>query len=279
MRVLRPQPHGVAKSLRILQRAQQHVGIENRCIGLRKADTAGLGQLRHFGQCFSFQANCQGAERIDMRLIQFLGAVFKHLDQTGLIQHRIGVRWADQTGNAALQCRLHFRLQRGHVFVAGFTQAHRQVDQARRDHQATGVDYPVGDEACRSHTDTGDLAGHDVYIMERIDAVGRIDQVAVFNVQIHFLSFYHPVPRCRGSGCSHRQLVASLRAFFAICSPKCSSPPCGLRCQTLPAARSPPGCRRPLPTRFPRRGSSAPDASRWRPALPAPGVRWSGHSS
>ncbi len=62
--ILRPQPDRVAEGLRILQRAQQHGGVDDRLLGLRKADAAGLGQLRHLGQRLPFQADRQ-ARRAD----------------------------------------------------------------------------------------------------------------------------------------------------------------------------------------------------------------------
>ena len=50
MRVLRPQPDAVAERRRILHRAQQHLRVGQRRVGLRERDAAGLGELAHLGQ-------------------------------------------------------------------------------------------------------------------------------------------------------------------------------------------------------------------------------------
>ena len=139
----------------------------DRLLGLREADAAGFGQLGHLGQRLALQADGQRAERMHVGLVQVARAVLEHLDQARLVQHRVGVRRADQGGHAALHRRLHFRFQRGLVFVARLAQARRQVDQARRDHQAGGVDGALGLEAGGRAADAAILPSAMIQVLRR----------------------------------------------------------------------------------------------------------------
>jgi hypothetical protein len=53
-------------------------------------------------------ADGERAERIHVRLVQVARAELEHLDQAGLIQHRVGIRRAHQRGHAAGHRRGHF---------------------------------------------------------------------------------------------------------------------------------------------------------------------------
>ena len=68
------------------------------------------------------------------------GAELEHLDQAGLVEHRIGVGRADQAGDAAGDRRRQLRLEQAFVLVARLAEARAQVDQARGDDGAAGVD-------------------------------------------------------------------------------------------------------------------------------------------
>ena len=185
VRILRAQPHGVFERFRILQRAQQHVGVFDRLFSLRKADAASFSQFRHLGQGAALQAHRQRAERMHVGLVQAARAVLEHLHQARFVQHRVGVGRADQAGHAALHRRLHFGLQRGLVFVAGFAQPGRQIDQPGRDHQAGGVDGAIGNEAGRRRAGRRNHAVNDEHVAQRIDVVFRVDQTPVLDMQFH----------------------------------------------------------------------------------------------
>jgi hypothetical protein len=70
MRVLRPQPHAVAERRRVLHRAKQHAGVDQRRLGLRERDTAGFGELAHLGELDALERTRQRSDRIDVRLVE-----------------------------------------------------------------------------------------------------------------------------------------------------------------------------------------------------------------
>ncbi|MNT56802.1 hypothetical protein D3C72_1941320 [compost metagenome] len=115
-------------------------------------------------------------------LVLRLGAVFQHLHQPRLIEHGVRVGRADQARDATLQRRLQFRFQRRLVFVARLAQARGQVDQAGGNHQAGRVERGVGLEAGRGAAHGQYLAVGDKQVLQAIDAVGRVDQVAVLDM-------------------------------------------------------------------------------------------------
>ena len=182
MRILRAQPDGVAEGVRVLHRAQQHGGVFDRLFRLREADAARFRQFRHFRQRLAFQAHGQRAQRVHVGLVLRLGAVFQHFHQARLIQHRIGVGRAHQARDAALQGRLQFRFQRRLVFVARLAQARGQVDQAGGHHQAGRVKGGISRETGRGAAHGQHFAIGDKQVLQAIDAVGRVDQVAVLDM-------------------------------------------------------------------------------------------------
>ncbi len=200
------QPDTEAEGRRVLQRAHQHGGVDHRHVGLGEGDAAGLEQLGHLRQALAFQAEGEGADRIDVGAVQLLGAIAQHLDQAGLVQRRIGVGGNRQAGDTARHCRIHLGLQRGAVFEAGLAQARGEVDEAGRHHQAGGVDGALGDEAVGCAAEADDLAFGDIDVLHAIDVVGRVDHATVGNQDL-------------------------LHAPFLSCCPACSSPPCAPRCR------------------------------------------------
>ena len=169
--VLRAQPDAETEGGRVLHCAQQHLIVLQRHIGLGESDAAGVAQFRHFRELLAGQANGERADRINVRQVKRLGAMLEHFHQAGLVQRRIGVGRTGEAGDAARRRGQHFRFQRRLVFVAGFAQARRQVDQARADHQAGGVEHAVGIEAGRRLAHGGDLAGGDKQVRLRVDVV------------------------------------------------------------------------------------------------------------
>ena len=66
VRILRPQPDAIAEGRRVLHRAQQHLRVDERRVGLRERDAAGLGELAHLGQRVALRA-ARSARRPDRR--------------------------------------------------------------------------------------------------------------------------------------------------------------------------------------------------------------------
>ena len=60
------QPDAVAEGRRVLHRAQQHLRVDERRVGLRERDAAGLGELAHFGERRALRAR-PSARRSDRR--------------------------------------------------------------------------------------------------------------------------------------------------------------------------------------------------------------------
>ncbi len=202
--VLRLQPDGKAEGCRVLQRPHQHLGVHHRGMGLAEGDAAGFKQLGHFRQALAGQAHGQRAHRIDVGEIRVPRPVLEHFHQARLIERRIRVGRAGEAGHAARGGGGHLRLQGGPILETGLAQPRREVDQAGADHQAVGLDDPVGMETLGRAADAGDLAGGDEQIALRVDAVGGIDEATVPDMDFH-------------DSLTRR--------------PACSSPPCARRCR------------------------------------------------
>ena len=198
---------------------------------MRERHAAGLGELAHLRDGVALQAYRQRADRIHMRLVERARTMLEHLDQSGLVERRIGIGRAGKACDAARNRGCHFRFERRLVFESGLAQPRRSVDQTGTDDEPRRVEHPLGMPALRRIAHRGDLARGDVERRLAVDPVLRIDHSAVSDLDLH--SNYR-----RG----------------------CSSPPCAPRCRKSPAAGSPNASRRRLPNRSPRRGSSVPDA-------------------
>ena len=182
VRVLRAQPDRVAEGVCVLHGAQQHGGIFDWLFRLREADASRFRQFRHFRQRLALQAHGQRAQRVHVGLVLRLGAVFQHFHQARLIKHGVGVGRADQARDAALQGSLQFRFQGRLVFVARLAQARGQVDQAGGHHQAGSIKGGIGPETGRDAAHGQHFAIGDKQVLQAIDAVGRVDQVAVLDM-------------------------------------------------------------------------------------------------
>ena len=187
--VLRAQPSRVAKGASVLQCAVQHQGVVQRHFSLRKTHATRLGEFGHFGQRGAVQAAGERTQWEQTRLVQIARAVLQHLHQTGLVQRRVGVGQADQTGHATGHGGGHFRLQHAFVFMPRFAQAHRQIDQAGRNHQAARVDAAVGVEvgtdAAVLIAEADDATGGDGHVADAVASVGGIDDATIFDKYLH----------------------------------------------------------------------------------------------
>ena len=122
--VLWAQPHGIVKGAGVGHGALQRLNAGQWHIGLTKGDAAGFGQLGHFGQRLALEADSQRTHGEQAGFVLLFGAELEHFHQTLLVEHGVGVRQADQAGDAPGHGRSHFRLQHAFVLMAGLAQAH-----------------------------------------------------------------------------------------------------------------------------------------------------------
>ena len=115
----------------ILHGAQQNLGIDDRFMRLRKGDATGFGQTVHFRKAFTGELLGQRADRVNMGQPDGFAAPHQSLDQTGLVERRPGVRRAGQRGYAASHGCREFRFDAA--------QPYREIDEARADDTATGI--------------------------------------------------------------------------------------------------------------------------------------------
>jgi len=249
--VLRAQPHGVAEGAGVGERALQHLRVAQRHVGLAEADAAGLGELGHLGQHAAGQAARERPQREEARGLQLLGAELEHLDQAGLVEHRVGVGRAHEAGHAARDGRGHFAFEHAFMLIAGLAQPRGEVDEARRDDAARGVDGAFGLEACRNAAaDAGDLSVGDGDVGLLVDARRGVDDAAVGDVDVHasvlpvtVMAFSGNTvePASPGHWCcprqgvgeatrSARRLGASNISMLRYLR-RCSLPPSGPRCR------------------------------------------------
>ena len=121
----------------------------------------------------ALEAERQRADRVDVRLVEVLGAELEHFDQPRFVERRIGVGRTGEAGDAAGDRGVHFRFERRHVFEARLAQPRGEIDQARAHDQPARIDGAVGGEALGGVADGDDLAGGNEHILLGVDAVAR----------------------------------------------------------------------------------------------------------
>ena len=170
--ILRLQVQRQTEAGGVLHGAQQHLGIDQRPLRLRKGNTAGLMQGGQFGQFFSGQRLGECAEREDMRQAGDLAAPDEAFDRPGFIQHRLCVRRAGEGGDAAGGS--------GGEFGFDIAQAGGKIDQSRCDDTALRIDRAGrGKAAAGRLAKSGDAAVGDVDVGVFVDAVVRVDEAAI----------------------------------------------------------------------------------------------------
>ena len=227
--VLRAQPDGVAEGAGVLQGAVQHLRVDQGGVGLAEGDAAGFGQFGHFGELLASQAARERAQRQHARLVQALGSHLEHFNQARLVEHGVGVGRADQAGDAACNGCAHFAFQHAGVFVAWLAQACAQVDQARGDDAACGVQAPVGRETAGRFADGDDAACGNGDVGHFVAAAGRVNHTALFDEEFHGAAKKEGV-----AGAS--ESLFSEQVFRRRCLPRCSALPCARRCRKSLAA-------------------------------------------
>ena len=178
-------PHREVEGRGVLHRAHQHRVVDDGYVGLAEREAAGVEQLRHFGQAFAGEADRECADRIDVGAVELLCAIAQHLDQAGFIERGVGVGRDGEAGDTAGHRGGHLGIERRTVLEAGLTQARRHVDQARADHQSLRVDHALRSEAVGGGAERHHAAVGDEDVAHRVRAVGRIDEAAVADLEVH----------------------------------------------------------------------------------------------
>ena len=179
-RVLRPQPHGEAESGGVLQRAPEDLRIGKRSVRLRERDAARLGELRHLGEPLAFELHGERAERVDTCAREGLGAPAQHVDESRLIERRVGVGRTGEARHAARKRRFQLRFERRLVFESRLAQPRREVDEAGCGDEPLGVDHPIGPRMLFA-----DLAVGDMKIAHAVAAARRIDDARILDREPH----------------------------------------------------------------------------------------------
>ena len=185
IRILRPQPYAVAERRRVLHRTKEHAGVDERRLGLREGDTAGLGELAHLGELDALERTRQRSNRIDVRLVERPRAVLQHLHEPRHVERRIGVGRARKARHAAGDRRLHFGLQRRLVLEARLAQARRQIDEPGAHDQSCRIDHAVGPPSGRRGAERRDLPVGDIQRADAVEPVPGIDDAALLNLDLH----------------------------------------------------------------------------------------------
>ena len=185
VQLLRAQPHGVAVGGGVLQRTLQHLGAGQRHIGLAEAHAARFGELGHFGEHLARQAAREGAQGEQARLVEFFRAELEHLHQTGLVEHRVGVRRADQAGDATGHGSGHFGFEHAFVLMPRLAQARCQVHQARQHETTRCVDAAVGRKVGRHTVDAHNAPRRQGNVAGLVKARGGVDHPAVLDQNFH----------------------------------------------------------------------------------------------
>src|SRR5262245_9665886 len=119
---------------------------------------------------------------MDARGQQSARAPAQHVDETGLVERRIGIGRAGEAGDAACSRGFQLGLEGRLVFESGLAQARRKIDESRRDHQALRVDDAIGPgEFFR------DLPVGDEELSGAVLAARGIDDASVADVDAHQL--------------------------------------------------------------------------------------------
>ena len=185
VRIVGTQPDAIPERRRVLHRAQQHLGVDQRHVGMRERDAPRLGEFAHLGQRLALQLHGERTDWIDVRLVEQARAVLQHLDQAGFVERRIGIGRAREAGDTARDGGPHLGFECGPVLEARLAQARRDVDESGRDDEAARIDDPARIPAFRRLADRCDLAGGDVERRDAVDSRSGVDEPAVGDLDLH----------------------------------------------------------------------------------------------
>ena len=113
--------------------------------------------------------------------------MFEHLDQSGLVERRIGVGRTREAGDPACDRRRDFGLECRLVFESGLSQPRGEIDQPGADDESRRIEHAIGAPIGRRLADRRNFPGRDIHGRRSIDAMLRIDQPAATDLYLHRL--------------------------------------------------------------------------------------------
>ncbi|MNT00617.1 hypothetical protein D3C72_1350540 [compost metagenome] len=184
--VLRVEDHRQVKGCRVLKSARQGAVVAKGVEAIAERHAAGVAQRNELCKLFAFQAFAQGADRKYLAVPGFAGAVEDQLGDCRSVQHRLGLRWAAQAGDATCCCCAGFAGDAAFAAVARLAQGNVEVNQARCGDQALGVDSACRSKTGRCRTDGNDLASIDVQVGGLVQAAQWVDDPGAENTEGHW---------------------------------------------------------------------------------------------
>ena len=164
------------------ERAAQDVGVRDALRPIGVGDGADLPEQAEFGHLLARKPLGQRRHRHDADEAAVPGAALHEVDRGRVVERRLGVRLADDGGDAAGGRRLAGGAEGLAVLLAGLADEDAHVDEARSDHHSGAV--PHRDAAHRLQlvemgADVADDAGLDQYAASLVAARCRVYEAAV----------------------------------------------------------------------------------------------------
>src|SRR5262249_53126051 len=173
---------------RVFHRAPVEPAVHDTLAVVRERDASRLRQLGQLGELLAAQILRDRADRIDphdpfdLRLGE---DVVRH---RAVVVDGTGIRHAAHRGEAAGGRGPRTGRDRLFIFLSGLAQVHVHVDESGTDDLAARVDDLDVGRALEAPTEPRDLTVLDQYVLDGIDAVGRIDHAAAADQETHALS-------------------------------------------------------------------------------------------
>ena len=170
--------------LDVLQRAPGDRRRGQRVAVVAEADGAGGAELAHLGELLALEALGDGGEEADRDDRVARGLPDEALEQAGVVDDRVGVGHAE--GGHVAAGRGGGRGGREVLFVLATRRAEVrvQVDEARQDEHAGGVDHAGVLAGLEVLADLGDLALLDEHVLHGVDAGLGVDDAAALDQQL-----------------------------------------------------------------------------------------------
>ncbi len=170
----------------ILQGAGQGTVVGDFLQAVAKRYATGVTQGHQFGQLLALQALGQGADRVDLAVGGFAGAVKDKFGYRRGVQHRLGLWRAAQAGDTAGNGSAGFTGDVAFAAVTRLAQGHAQVDQAGRSDQAISLDRATGAETGRCGADGDNAAAVQVQVGDLVQAAVGVDHPGAKNTDGHW---------------------------------------------------------------------------------------------
>ncbi|MNZ82440.1 hypothetical protein D3C78_1011380 [compost metagenome] len=184
--VLGVEDHGQVEGGSVFQGTGQGTVVGDFFQAVTEGYATGVTQGDQFGQLLAFQALGQGADGVDLAVAGFAGAVEDQLGHCRGIEHRLGLRWAAQAGDASGHGGAGFTGNGALAAVTRLAQRYTEVDQAGCGDQAICLDCTAGAEAGRGRADGGNAATVQVQVGDVVQATLGVDDPGAKNAEGHW---------------------------------------------------------------------------------------------